>query len=235
LLELGLGQGGRTDAVEFTRWPWRHGLSLTAAAEVLGMSRRQIAYYASGEHDVPRYVLLACRGWEAERHAVASTTWKAGRLKLSNQPCEEFRLDRDEQCDRDAKGQTYNRAGDDAAPKHLLFAVFHFTFPIAIATLPLPHGKRPAPEATGGGALARARPDLNANQYPPYQKQRPRGSKAPLMRRCHFHEQGDSRVDGMLPEPLVPNRNLASEPHVSLQRNCNDGARLAGVGSSIII
>ena len=71
LLELGLEQGGRADAVEFIRWRWRNGLSLTAAAEGLGLSRRQIAYYASGEHEVPRYVLLACRGWEAERHAAA--------------------------------------------------------------------------------------------------------------------------------------------------------------------
>jgi hypothetical protein len=71
LLELGLEQGGRGDAVEFIRWRWRNGLSLTAAAEALGLSRRQIAYYASGEREVPRYVLLACRGWESERHAAA--------------------------------------------------------------------------------------------------------------------------------------------------------------------
>jgi hypothetical protein len=69
LLELGLKQAGRGDAAEFIRWRWRNGLSLTAAAEALGLSRRQIAYYASGEHEVPRYVQLACRGWEAERHA----------------------------------------------------------------------------------------------------------------------------------------------------------------------
>jgi hypothetical protein len=71
LLELGLEQGGRADAVEFIRWRWRNGLSLAAAAEALGLSRRQVAYYASGEHEVPRYILLACRGWEAERHAAA--------------------------------------------------------------------------------------------------------------------------------------------------------------------
>ncbi|HEY1724538.1 MAG TPA: DUF2442 domain-containing protein [Steroidobacteraceae bacterium] len=71
LLELGLEQDGRADAVEFIRWRWRNALSLTTAAEALGLSRRQIAYYASGEHEVPRYILLACRGWEAERHAAA--------------------------------------------------------------------------------------------------------------------------------------------------------------------
>jgi len=67
LWELALQQNGRADAVEFIRWRWKHGLSLTAAAEALGLSRRQVAYYASGEHEVPRTVLLACLGWEQER------------------------------------------------------------------------------------------------------------------------------------------------------------------------
>lgn len=67
LWELSLEQNGRADAVEFIRWRWKHGLSLTAAAEALGLSRRQVAYYASGEHEVPRTVLLACLGWEQER------------------------------------------------------------------------------------------------------------------------------------------------------------------------
>jgi len=31
----------------------------------------QVAYYASGEHVVPRTVLLACKGWEVERQAAA--------------------------------------------------------------------------------------------------------------------------------------------------------------------
>ena len=71
LLELALEQNGRADAVEFIRWRWKHGLSLTDAAEALGLSRRQVAYYASGEHEVPRTVLLACKGWEVERQAAA--------------------------------------------------------------------------------------------------------------------------------------------------------------------
>jgi hypothetical protein len=50
LLEMALEQNGRADAVEFIRWRWKHGLSLTDAAEALGLSRRQVAYYASGEH-----------------------------------------------------------------------------------------------------------------------------------------------------------------------------------------
>lgn len=69
--ELALEQNGRADAVEFIRWRWKHGLSLTAAAEALGLSRRQVAYYASGDHEVPRTVLLALKGWEAEKQAAA--------------------------------------------------------------------------------------------------------------------------------------------------------------------
>ena len=54
LLEMALEQDGRADAVEFIRWRWKHGLSLTDAAEALGLSRRQVAYYAGGEHEVPQ-------------------------------------------------------------------------------------------------------------------------------------------------------------------------------------
>jgi hypothetical protein len=67
LLEMSLEQAGRSDAVEFIRWRWRNELSLTASALALGISRRQVAYYSSGEHEVPRTVLLACKGWEVER------------------------------------------------------------------------------------------------------------------------------------------------------------------------
>jgi Protein of unknown function (DUF2442)/Helix-turn-helix len=71
LFEMALEQSGRSDAVEFIRWRWKHGLSLKEAAEALGLSRRQVAYYASGEHEVPRTVLLACKGWEVERQVAA--------------------------------------------------------------------------------------------------------------------------------------------------------------------
>ncbi len=64
---MALEQQGREDAVQFIRWRRRYGLSLSGAAEALGNSRRQLAYYASGKHAVPRTVLLACKGWETER------------------------------------------------------------------------------------------------------------------------------------------------------------------------
>jgi hypothetical protein len=70
--ELALEQNGRADAVEFMRWRWRNQLSLTAAAEAIGISRRQVAYFVSGEHAVPRHILLACKGWEAEQEQAAA-------------------------------------------------------------------------------------------------------------------------------------------------------------------
>jgi hypothetical protein len=40
--------------------------------EALDLSRRQVAYYASGERPVPRYVLLALKGWEVEHEEAAA-------------------------------------------------------------------------------------------------------------------------------------------------------------------
>ncbi|MDH2234059.1 hypothetical protein N5K37_29520 [Delftia tsuruhatensis] len=45
----------------------RNGLTQTAAAEALGISRRMLLYYLTGEKPVPRTVALACLGWEVER------------------------------------------------------------------------------------------------------------------------------------------------------------------------
>jgi hypothetical protein len=55
----------RDDTRAFLDWRLRHGLSLTRAAEALGLSRRMVAYYSNGEKPVPKTVLLACRGWKA--------------------------------------------------------------------------------------------------------------------------------------------------------------------------
>jgi hypothetical protein len=51
----------------FAQWRARHGLSLKRAAEALGMTPRTMSAYGTGERPVPRYVALACKGWEAER------------------------------------------------------------------------------------------------------------------------------------------------------------------------
>lgn len=59
----------REAARAFLDWRLKHGLSLSAAAEALGLSRRMVAYYSNGEKPVPKTVLLACRGWEAGRRS----------------------------------------------------------------------------------------------------------------------------------------------------------------------
>lgn len=51
----------------FAEWRARNGLSLAAAARALGMTPRTISAYGTGERHVPRYIALACKGWEAER------------------------------------------------------------------------------------------------------------------------------------------------------------------------
>lgn len=60
---------GRQDTRAFLEWRLRHALSLTKAAEALGVSRRMVAYYSNGEKPVPRPILLACKGWEVSHAA----------------------------------------------------------------------------------------------------------------------------------------------------------------------
>jgi hypothetical protein len=64
-----LSASQRDDARRFLEWRLRHGLSLSAAAKALGLSRRMVAYYSNGEKRVPLTVLLACRGWEVSPRA----------------------------------------------------------------------------------------------------------------------------------------------------------------------
>lgn len=62
-----LAATGRDDARFFLEWRLRNALSLSKAAEALGLSRRMVAYYSNGEKPVPKAILLACRGWEASK------------------------------------------------------------------------------------------------------------------------------------------------------------------------
>ncbi len=48
----------------FAQWRARHGLSLKGAGEALGMTPRTISAYGTGDRPVPRYIALACLGWE---------------------------------------------------------------------------------------------------------------------------------------------------------------------------
>jgi hypothetical protein len=45
----------------------RNGLSLSTAAEALGISRRMTSYYRTAQKAIPRAIWLACLGWEATR------------------------------------------------------------------------------------------------------------------------------------------------------------------------
>lgn len=56
---------GREDARQFLEWRLANGLSLSRAAEELGLSRRAVAYYSNGTRAVPKSILLACKGWDA--------------------------------------------------------------------------------------------------------------------------------------------------------------------------
>lgn len=57
-------QKGEPSHEMFFGWMYRNGLTLDTAAEALGMSRRMIAYYQSGQKPIPKHVWLACIGWE---------------------------------------------------------------------------------------------------------------------------------------------------------------------------
>jgi hypothetical protein len=57
---------------QFNAWMKRHGLSLSAAAQALHLTRRTIIYYSTGAKPIPAYIGLACKGWEAERRTHAA-------------------------------------------------------------------------------------------------------------------------------------------------------------------
>lgn len=57
-------QAGGCSHERIWNWMTRNNLTLDAAANELGLSRRMLAYYRSGEKPVPRTVGLAIIGWE---------------------------------------------------------------------------------------------------------------------------------------------------------------------------
>lgn len=61
--------GEAMPASAFRAWMERRNLTLGRAAEALGLSRRTIAYYLSGEQPVPKTVMLATEGYDARRVA----------------------------------------------------------------------------------------------------------------------------------------------------------------------
>jgi|JI10StandDraft_1071094.scaffolds.fasta_scaffold50665_8 hypothetical protein len=66
--------GEAMPAAEFRQWVEHHDLTLDAAASELGLSRRMIAYYLSGEKAIPKTVLLATQGWQKQKRRVDRRT-----------------------------------------------------------------------------------------------------------------------------------------------------------------
>lgn len=54
---------------DFRAWMDEYGLTQEGAAIALGLSRRMIAYYLSGEKPIPKTVMLATEGWAAREEA----------------------------------------------------------------------------------------------------------------------------------------------------------------------
>ena len=52
-------------ASAFRAWIDKHAMTLEKAADALGLSRRMVAYYLSGEKAIPKTVMLATMGFEA--------------------------------------------------------------------------------------------------------------------------------------------------------------------------
>lgn len=62
-------QAGLFSPSAFDGWIKKNRLSLTTAADALGMTRRMIAHYRSGSRPIPKTVQLACIGWESLKKA----------------------------------------------------------------------------------------------------------------------------------------------------------------------
>lgn len=64
-------QAGDYSHETILNWMAKHNLTLDQAAIGLGLSRRMLAYYRSGEKVVPKTVGLACIGWEQQQRLAA--------------------------------------------------------------------------------------------------------------------------------------------------------------------
>lgn len=69
LFEMALEQSGMVSNAHFRRWQDVNQLSLTQAAQAIGLTRRTISQYRTGKRPVPRTVSLACKGWEIEKNS----------------------------------------------------------------------------------------------------------------------------------------------------------------------
>ena len=65
-------QAGEVSHEMFGDWMTRNGLSLSGAAEALGISRRMVSYYRTAHKPILRQTWLACLGWEAVKPQAGS-------------------------------------------------------------------------------------------------------------------------------------------------------------------
>jgi len=73
LRNLAIEQSGGIGHERIWNWMHENNLTLDGAAEVLGISRRMLAYYRNGEKNIPRHIWLACVGWETlHKHGEAA-------------------------------------------------------------------------------------------------------------------------------------------------------------------
>ena len=73
LRNLAIEQSGGIGHERIWNWMHENNLTLDRAAEVLGISRRMLAYYRNGEKPIPRHIWLACVGWETlHKHGEAA-------------------------------------------------------------------------------------------------------------------------------------------------------------------
>lgn len=73
LRNLAIEQSGGIGHERILNWMHENNLTLDGAAEVLGISRRMLAYYRNGEKPIPLHIWLACVGWETlHKHGEAA-------------------------------------------------------------------------------------------------------------------------------------------------------------------
>lgn len=73
LRNLAIEQAGGIGHERIRAWMHGNNLTLDRASEVLGISRRMLAYYRNGEKPIPRHIWLACIGWETlHKHGEAA-------------------------------------------------------------------------------------------------------------------------------------------------------------------
>lgn len=73
LRNLAIEQAGGIGHERIWVWMQENNLTLDRASEVLGVSRRMLAYYRNGEKPTPRHIWLACVGWETlHKHGEAA-------------------------------------------------------------------------------------------------------------------------------------------------------------------